>query len=266
MTTRRPFVVLVGCGKMGAAMLRSWISSGLKADYAVIEPGALPAEFKNIPHSKSPSADIKRADILVLAVKPQIMGDVCDSLKPHTNPKTLILSIAAGQPIKNFESAFGAGQPVVRAMPNTPAAIGKGITVAVANGNVLGAQQALAEHLLKTTGQIEWVENESLLNAITALSGSGPAYVFYLIEVLAKAGEESGLPAELSMQLARQTVIGSAALAESEPGTDAATLRANVTSPGGTTEAALKILMNGELEKLFEKAIAAATKRGEELS
>lgn len=260
-------VVLIGCGKMGGAMLRGWISSGIKPqDISVLEPQGIAQEFLSAGvHVFTPNTP--PPDVAVLAVKPQVMNDVCASIKSTIAPQTLILSIAAGKSIATFENLFGAAQPIIRAMPNTPAAIGKGITVAVTNKNVTTAQKETAHKLLCTTGRVEWVEDESLMDAVTALSGSGPAYVFLLIETLAKAGERTGLPADLAMSLARQTVIGSAALAETDATTSTTILRQNVTSPNGTTEAALKVLMDETgIQPLFDRALAAATDRSRELS
>ena len=264
-------IALVGCGKMGAALLRGWVKANIARNIDVIEPNGLPQEFadRSIVCHSTPEDYIRsgqKADILVMAVKPQIMNDVCDSLKPAVGPEALILSIAAGQRIAVFERHFGASQPVIRTMPNTPAAIGRGITVAVANAHVTDAQKRQADRMLQATGLVEWIGDEALLDAVTALSGSGPAYVFLLIEALAKAGTRAGLPADMSVRLARQTVIGAAALAEADGGTDAATLRQNVTSPGGTTEAALRVLMreNG-LEALMIEAVKAATDKSRAL-
>lgn len=262
-------VVLAGCGKMGSALLRGWIAAGIRADYTVLEPSKLPAEFIGrdfIHHLNSASHDIVNANIIIIAVKPQIMNDAVTSLKPYIKSDTLVISIAAGTSLSKLEQLLTQKQPIIRTMPNTPAAIGKGITVMAANKNVSHEQRLLAEELIGTTGHIEWTGDESLLNAVTALSGSGPAYVFLLIELLTKAGIEIGLPADLAEKLARQTVIGSAALAAHEHDTSAATLRQNVTSPGGTTQAALDILMNRELEKIFIRALEAAKKRGEQLN
>jgi pyrroline-5-carboxylate reductase len=255
-------LALIGCGKMGSAMMRGWLAAKTAEKIFVIEPSGLPDEFKNNPTVVLTDA-APECDVIILAVKPQMMNDVCANLNPG---KALILSIAAGQKIGNFETHFGAAHPIIRAMPNTPAAVGQGITVAVANKNVSTTQRTTADTLLKSIGQVEWIDDEALMDAVTALSGSGPAYVFYLIEVLAKAGEQSGLPADFAMILARQTVIGSAALAANDPGTATDALRKNVTSPGGTTEAALKVLMDGRMQDLFTQALAAATARSKELS
>ena len=259
-------IALIGCGKMGSALLRGWISSNVTKDIQVLEPGTLPAEFTGkVMHHKD-SSHLKPADVFFLAVKPQVMSEVCTSIKHAVNADTLIVSIAAGQTISSFKNYFSAQQPVIRTMPNTPAAIGKGISVAVANENA-HTRKNDAQLLLSALGSLEWIEDESLMDAVTALSGSGPAYVFLLIETLAKAGEKCGLSSDISMKLARQTVIGSAALAEADPKSSAIILRQNVTSPGGTTEAALKVLMaEKSMQDIFDRALAAATQRGKELS
>ena len=256
-------LVLIGCGKMGAAMLRAWQNSDLHLQSTVIDPYADNADYKQISDAKN---EISSADIIILAIKPQIMGEICKDLAPHLSENTVLLSIAAGTEVGSLQKPFSQLQPIIRAMPNTPAAIGKGITVAVANEHVSDNQKALAEALLRCTGQFEWIADEGLMNAVTALSGSGPAYIFYLIETLAKTGEEIGLPPALAETLARQTVIGSAALAEAEAATDASSLRESVTSPSGTTEAALEVLMDGALEEVYRKALKAAVKRGKTLN
>lgn len=269
-------IALIGCGRMGSALLRGWLAAGVAERVYALDPAGLPEEFAE--YAPNPvlffddpaafAAQAPAADVYVIAVKPQIMDTVCAALENAVPRTALILSIAAGQTIASFEKRFGESQPVVRAMPNTPAAIGRGISAAAANAHAGAEQKKQAELLLRAAGAVEWVDDESLLNAVTAVSGSGPAYVFLLIEALAKAGEKAGLPAALSMTLARQTVTGAAALAESEPGTGAATLRENVTSPGGTTQAALEILMDAGsgLPPLMEKAVAAAVRRGKELA
>ncbi len=254
---------------MGGALVRGWLASGLDAHINILEPGTLDSSLKKegaVTHFTAPAAPLTDSDIFVMAIKPQVMGQACADLKPFVKPDALILSIAAGQSLARFAQYFGENQPVIRAMPNTPAAIGKGISVLVANSHVNDTQKTHATVLLETSGEVCWVEDEALLNPVTALSGSGPAYMFLLIETLAKAGENAGLEPEFAMRLARQTVIGAAALAENAPGTPAGTLRQNVTSPGGTTQAALEILMNGDLQELFDTALAAASKRAEELS
>lgn len=266
-------LALIGCGKMGTAMLRGWLSAKIENRVYILDPAGLPGELEDftpnpVSYFKNAADFVKnapQADVFVIAVKPQVMETVCASIAPAVPRGALVLSIAAGQTIAGFEKRFGSSQPVVRSMPNTPAAIGKGITVAVGNRHVSPEQKQKAESILKSMGMVEWVADEGLLDAVTALSGSGPAYVFLLMEVMAEAGRKAGLPADLATRLARQTVIGAAALAEKE-GLPASTLRQNVTSPGGTTEAALRVLMGGPMQRLFDDAIAAATARGKELS
>lgn len=265
-------LALIGCGKMGSALLRGWLACDIASEIHVLEPHGLPPNINPDTRIKiyKNAGDLTVAapvlDMMVIAVKPQIMDEVCAPLAPLLAPHTAILSIAAGQTIASFERRFGTDRAIIRAMPNTPAAIGKGITVAVPNALVTDAQKNQAHALLSATGAVEWIAEESLMNAVTALSGSGPAYIFLLIETLAAAGEKAGLPAALAMILARQTVIGSAALAEIDADIPAATLRENVTSPGGTTAAALEVLMNGNLQDIYDRALAAATARGKELS
>ena len=259
---------------MGSAMLHGWLSGDNAERVYVLDPAGLPDDFAEYAPNpltvyKEPARmaeDKPEAYVFVIAVKPQIMDEVCDALKGTITPQAPVLSIAAGQTISNFEKYFGQEQPIIRAMPNTPAAISKGITVAVANDVTTPEQKDRAATLLRGVSIVEWAEDENLLDPVTAVSGSGPAYVFLLIETLAEAGVKAGLDEKLAMKLARQTVIGSAALAETNADISAATLRENVTSPGGTTAAALEVLMNGELQDLFDKALAAATARGKELS
>lgn len=252
-------ILLVGCGKMGGAMQARWQELSLYKDICIVEPSNSPVKsIDDIPSSFKP-------DIIVFAVKPQTLPDIIDGYKKYSG--TLILSIAAGKPISFFERHLGKDAKIIRAMPNTPASIGKGISVACRNKNVGDDDQNKAEKLLAAVGEVMWVDNEKILDPVTALSGSGPAYLFYLMEVLEKAGMNIGLEQMMAEKLARQTVIGSAALADAEKNTSAAKLRENVTSPGGTTEAALKILMSKQgIQEIFNKALEAATKRAEELS
>jgi pyrroline-5-carboxylate reductase len=259
-------VVLAGAGKMGGAMLAGWLAGGLDARrVVVIEPqpsseiGALAAKGVRL----NPK-DTGAVETLVVAVKPQSFREAGAALKPLVGASTLVVSIMAGTTIASLEMVCGG--MVVRAMPNTPASIGRGITVAVAANNVSAAQRKTAHALLAATGSVEWVEDEGLMDAVTAVSGSGPAYVFLLAEELARAGVEAGLPAELATKLARETVAGSGELLHRSE-LAAATLRQNVTSPGGTTAAALDVLMGQEgLQPLMIRAIAAATKRSKELA
>ena len=261
-------VALAGAGKMGGAMLTGWLAQGLDPRrVVVIEPhpsaeiGALTT--KGVRLNPAPK-DIGAVDTLVVAVKPQSFREAGAALKSFTAPSTLVVSIMAGTTIAVLEEVCGGG--VVRAMPNTPAAIGRGITVMVAAKNVSAAQRATADALLRATGSVEWVDDESLMDAVTAVSGSGPAYVFLLAEALAHAGIAAGLPAELATKLARETVAGSGELLHRSEQA-AATLRQNVTSPGGTTAAALEVLMAKDgLPPLMIRAIAAATKRSKELA
>ena len=262
----KPHITLIGCGKMGSALLQGWLDSNINADFSVIEPNDISVSAEHFKTIADAAGALNQSTVIILAVKPQGMAEIGNELKNHLQPDALILSIAAGQSLANFESYFGANQPVIRAMPNTPAAIGKGISVAIANNATTDEQKSLASRFLETAGKLEWIDDETLMDAVTALSGSGPAYIFYLIEMLSSAGTKAGLPADMAQRLARQTVIGAAALAENEPQTEAAALRQNVTSPGGTTEAALNILMDGTVQDVFDKTLEAATTRGKKLN
>ena len=261
-------IALAGAGKMGGAMLTGWLAQGLDPTrVAVIEPHPS-AEINALAISGvrlNPSAtDTGVVDTLVVAVKPQMFREAGAALKAFVGPSTLVVSIMAGTTIAVLEEICGGA--VVRAMPNTPAAIGRGITVAVPAKNVSAAQRATADALLRATGSVEWVDDESLMDAVTAVSGSGPAYVFLLAEELARAGVAAGLPEELATRLARETVAGSGELLHRSE-LPSATLRQNVTSPGGTTAAALEVLMGADgLQPLMIRAIAAATKRSKELA
>jgi pyrroline-5-carboxylate reductase len=265
-------LLLVGAGKMGQAMLDGWIVRGLAPKrIAIIEPQphksikALTKRGVKLNAKPGPKAKADAAAI-VIAVKPQTAPDAVPPLGLYIGKSTLVLSIMAGRTIGFLEKTLPAGVAVVRAMPNTPAAIGRGVTVAVANAKVTAKQRKLATDLLSAIGKVEWVKDEALIDAVTALSGSGPAYVFLLAEAMTKAGIAAGLPAELASRLARETVAGSGELLHRSE-LDAATLRQNVTSPGGTTAAALEVLMgpNG-FDELLTKAIAAATARSRQLA
>lgn len=263
----RPTVLLAGCGKMGGAMLRRWQELTLYKDICIVEPAPISTlaakqvqDFAQIPGGFSP-------DVVVMAVKPQTLPGMIGDYKRFADKGALFVSIAAGKPVSFFQKHLGRQAHVVRCMPNTPAAIGEGITVACASKSVTRAQKSQAASLIGAVGEMLWVEDESLLNPVTALSGSGPAYVFLLIEVLTEAGKKIGLDAKMAEKLARQTVIGSALLAKDAPRQSAARLRQNVTSPGGTTAAALEVLMGDDgIQKIFDQALAAANKRAEELS
>ncbi|TMV09810.1 pyrroline-5-carboxylate reductase [Ruegeria sediminis] len=259
-------LVLLGCGKMGSAMLAGWLDHGLPAASVwVIDPHPsdwLKAQGVNL-NTPLPEAPA----VVLVAVKPQMMGDALPAIKALGGGRSLFVSVAAGTSIATFEKALGAGTPIVRAMPNTPAAIRRGITALIGNSHASEADLAQAESLLEAVGQTVRLADEAQMDAVTGVSGSGPAYVFHLIETLAAAGEAQGLPAELAMQLAKATVAGAGALAEVAD-EDPAQLRINVTSPNGTTQAALEVLMEPEtgFPGLLNRAVAAATDRSKELS
>jgi pyrroline-5-carboxylate reductase len=265
-------LLLAGAGRMGGAILSRLLASGLDPRLVLVQDPEPPADVADliadacidllpfIDELTSPPA------VILLAVKPQLTEEVLPGLARLAGPGTLLLSIVAGRRLAGLAVHMPEGAAIVRAMPNTPAAIGRGVTVAVANPGVTPAQQALADELMGAVGDVLWVEDEALLDPVTAVSGSGPAYVFLLAECLAEAGRAAGLDAELAEQLARATVAGSAALLE-QSDLSAASLRQNVTSPGGTTAAALEVLGGPEgLQKLMTAAVAAATKRGRELA
>lgn len=258
-------LVLLGCGKMGSAMLAGWLKGGLPAESVwVREPHPsdwLRAQGVHLEGPLPPSPAI-----VLIAVKPQMMAEALPALAGFGGGETLFLSVAAGTTIASYEATLGATTPVVRAMPNTPAAIGRGITAICGNARATETHLALAEALLSAVGQVVRLEGEHQMDAVTAVSGSGPAYVFHLIEAMAAAGVAEGLPPEVSMQLARATVCGAGELAHRSP-ESAEQLRINVTSPGGTTAAALQVLMdpgNG-FPALLNRAVKAAADRGREL-
>ncbi len=264
-------LLLAGCGKMGGAMLSGWLDSGIcQAGVVVIEPAGA-ADFAGRPGvDVVANADALPAgldpEVVVFAVKPQQMDEAVAPLARFAGPSTVFLSIAAGTTIAYFAGHLGEGAAIVRAMPNTPAAIGQAISVACPNAAVSPAQRELCRVLLESIGEALLVDDEALIDPVTATSGSGPAYVFLLIECLAEAGVEAGLPRELADRLALVTVAGAGQLART--GSDSpAQLRQNVTSPGGTTEAALEVLMARDgLQPLMTRAVAAATRRSRELA
>jgi pyrroline-5-carboxylate reductase len=262
-------ILLAGAGKMGSAMLEGWLTLGLDArNVAVLEPqptGELSALTTRGLRLNPPRDTVGEVAAAVVAVKPQVAPEVLPVLAPFMGPATMVVSIMAGRTLAFLSEALPRAA-LVRAMPNTPAAIGRGITVAVANPAVTEPQRALVDTLLSAVGAVEWVADEALMDAVTALSGSGPAYVFLLAECMAQAGAAAGLPPTLAATLARATVAGAGELMRRSP-LDAATLRQNVTSPGGTTAAALEVLMAADgLAPLMTKAIAAATRRSRELA
>ncbi|MBT5185157.1 MAG: pyrroline-5-carboxylate reductase [Kordiimonadaceae bacterium] len=267
-------ILLLGCGKMGSAMLSGWLKEGLSSDaiyivdpfldnirqeFDVINQTQLHVKLDSLPKDLKPS-------FVIAAVKPQMMDDALEAVKALDLTSSVILSIAAGKTIGYFEDQLGQECAIIRAMPNTPAAIGKGITVCVANDPVNDQQKAISTLLLETVSIVEWIDDESLMDAVTALSGSGPAYVFYLSEAMSAAGKALGLPTELSKKLARQTIAGSGALLEISD-ERASKLRENVTSPGGTTAAALDVLMSEDgLAKIIRRAMTEAKNRSKELA
>ncbi len=275
-------------------MLAGWLAAGLKpSQIIVVEPQPSPdivalcvahgvSLIAELPPPEHPTSDRARSPaeptrdvltsavltpaIMIIAVKPQVMASVFPALASLTAPDTLTISIAAGRSIASFAAHLPRGAAIIRAMPNTPAAIGRGITAMVANAQSRPDQRAVARALLGAVGDVVEIADEALMDAVTAVSGSGPAYVFWLTETMASAGIAAGLPSDVAMQLARATVAGSGALLASAP-EDASTLRRNVTSPAGTTAAALDVLMAADgLEPLMTRAIAAATARSKALS
>jgi pyrroline-5-carboxylate reductase len=266
-------ILLVGCGKMGGALLAGWLNSGVAGRVDIVEPNpdAIPPDVRSaggvlcVGDPADLPADLD-PDVVVLAVKPQAMDEVLPAYRRFAAPGSVFLSIAAGKTLGYFAERLGAEAAVVRSIPNTPSAIGRGATGLVAGPRVTTPQRDLCDRLMRAAGEAVWVEDEALMDAVTALSGSGPAYVFLMIESLARAGEANGLPTDLAMRLARQTVIGAAALAEAS-GEPAETLRRNVTSPGGVTAEALAVLMAEDgLQPLFDKALAAAVARSRALA
>lgn len=264
----RQGLVLLGCGRMGTALLEGWLARGLPASAVTILDPAPAARLESLGREGLRlNASLPEAPTAcLLAVKPQTMEAALPAVAPLAGGRTLFLSIAAGTTLARLESSLGAGTPIVRAMPNTPAAIGRGITALVGNPATEEAHLATAEALLSAVGETVRLGAEAEMDAVTAVSGSGPAYVFHLIETLARAGEAEGLAPDLALRLARATVAGAGALAE-ESGTDPATLRENVTSPGGTTAAALEVLMAPDgFSRLLREAVAAAARRSRELA
>lgn len=264
-------LILVGCGKMGAALLEGWLARGVDpALVTIVEPVAENASgfiARGVRHAaRIEDAKPKAAPaVMVLAVKPQQMDGVATACGALAGPGTLVVSIAAGCTIGYFERHFPRAA-IVRTMPNTPAAVGRGMTVLCANASVKSAQRDLAGALMSAVGEVAWVEDEAMLDAVTAVSGGGPAYVFLLIECLAEAGVKAGLPADLSMRIARATVAGAGELVRLSD-LPASKLRENVTSPKGTTLEALNVLMAPEgLQPLMTRAIAEATRRSRELA
>jgi pyrroline-5-carboxylate reductase len=264
-------LVLVGVGKMGGALLKGWLERGLKPDAVVaIDPNppaetrALLAEARVAPVGAPPAG--VTAKVIVVAVKPQIIAKVLPGLRPLLGRDTLVLSIAAGTTLATLAAGVGASAAIVRAMPNTPAQVSRGITGLISNDHVDPSKRALATDLLSAVGEVVWVDDEDLMDAVTAVSGSGPAYVFLLAECLAEAAVEAGLPREVAERLARATVTGSAELLR-QSDLPPSKLRENVTSPNGTTAAALAVLMGPDgISPLMKRAVLAAKRRSRELA
>jgi pyrroline-5-carboxylate reductase len=264
-------LALIGAGNMGGALLGGWLANGIAGRrITVVDPA--PREnladmvealgVHHVDHARNAAA----ADVLVVAVKPQILAQALADARRLAGPQTVTVSVAAGKSIAAIAEALGApSAAIVRTMPNTPALVQRGITVACANSRVSPEQKNRVDRLLRAVGSVEWIEDESLLDAVTAISGSGPAYVFHLAECMAQAGIAEGLAPELAMKLARETVSGAGELMAKSKET-AERLRQNVTSPNGTTAAALSALMGkGGMAELVRKAVAAAAARSREL-
>jgi pyrroline-5-carboxylate reductase (EC 1.5.1.2) len=255
---------------MGEALLAGWLRAGLLPDRVlVVEPNTDKASQLQDQYRVAVvggPVEAVTADAIVLAVKPQLLDDVAPPYAGLARAGAVVLSIAAGRTLASLVASLGAGAAVVRAMPNTPAAVGRGMSVACANAMVTPAQRALVDSLLAAVGEVAWLDDEGLMDAVTAVSGSGPAYVFYVVECLAEAGIAAGLPADLAMQLARATVIGAGELLFRAP-ESADELRRRVTSPGGTTAAALSALMADDgLRPLIIEAVRRAAARAGELA
>ena len=268
-------VLLVGAGRMGGALLQGWLASGLPPSRIFVQEPSPPPDIAEAIarggiRTGTPPAMDSPPQVILLAVKPQAMDQVLPTVAPLSGPDTVVLSIAAGRSIESMARVFPANTAIIRAMPNTPAAIGRGITALCANAHTTQAQRAACERLLKASGETVWVEEEGMIDAVTAVSGSGPAYVFLLAECMAEAGRVIGLDAELAAKLARATVSGAGELLhQSALGPDE--LRRNVTSPNGTTQAALDVLMGGAdaahpMQELITRAVEAAQRRARDLA
>ena len=266
-------LLLVGCGKMGGAMLAGWLAAGnAPRPVVVVEPNPAPGA---VPTGRDDVACVADAaaipsgfhpEVVVLATKPQVMDEVVPAYAGFAGPGTVFVSVAAGRTLGYFARHLGPKAAIIRTMPNTPAQVGRGITACCANTVATAAQRELADRLLRAVGEVGWVEDEALIDAVTAVSGSGPAYAFLLAECMAEAGREAGLPAELAMRLARATVAGAGELLH-RASESAGQLRRNVTSPNGTTAAALEVLMAPDgLQPLMSRAVAAAARRSRELA
>jgi pyrroline-5-carboxylate reductase len=258
-------ILLIGAGRMGSALLRGWAKKNLSVVAVEPNPPAHLKRLKGISVVRALAQAKGHFRACVIALKPQVLRNEAASLKPLADAGALMISIAAGTTTKLMKKAWGPNARIVRAMPNTPGSIGHGISALYAGPNAGAKDKALAESLLTALGETVWVKQESMIDTVTAVSGSGPAYVFLMVEALAAAAEAEGLPADIAMKLARETISGAGALLDSDPA-PAAELRRHVTSPRGTTEAALKVLMAKKgLAELMARAVSAARKRSEEL-
>lgn len=268
--TTTKHLTLIGCGNMGSALLSSWIKEFPNWSFTVVTPNTprigLPSNARWEADISDAKEDIARTDVLIFAVKPQILDTLCAEMKDFIlQEDCAIVSIAAGKTLTHIQATLTLTAQYFKVMPNTPTKIGQGSSVAYTSEDTNKEARLLIQTLFETTGTLHWVEDENLLDAVTALSGSGPAYVYALIDIMAKAGEANGLPHDLAQALAHETVTGAAGLAAAQPDTSATQLREAVTSPGGTTEAALNVLLDGRWEILFTEAISAAIQRGRKL-
>lgn len=263
-------ILIIGLGNMGQALVKGMLNDGIIhnnihavdiSDKAKIDANAL-----NINLHTSPPENLNPSLILI-AIKPQMIDKILPLYKNFVSSNCVFLSIAAGATINKFENILGKDAAIIRSMPNTPAAIGKGMTVLFANNNVNSEQKSMATSLLNTAGETAWVENEKLLDTVTAVSGSGPAYFFLMMEALTEAGIKNGLPKDIAQKLAVTTAWGASSLAKHEEETTSpAQLREMVTSPNGTTAAGLQVLYDENLVEIINKTVTAAKKRSEELS
>ncbi|VAV88571.1 Pyrroline-5-carboxylate reductase [hydrothermal vent metagenome] len=270
---KKPRLALIGGGRMGGALLRGWAKAGCfepSGSVMVVDPHltdpvqALVKQNAGRTKTTASKETFSKLEVLILAVKPQMFEQIASDIASILPKNVMIISVIAGISLKRMQAVFGAG-PHVRAMPNTAAEIGKSISVLCTNAAVSEPQKTRVTQLLEAVGKVQWLEEEKLMDVVTAVSGSGPAYFFLLVEVLAAAGQAEGLDEELAQKLARETLIGSAALLD-RPGQKAAALRAGVTSPGGTTAAALDVMMgNGAFAEMMRNAVSAATRRGTKL-
>jgi pyrroline-5-carboxylate reductase len=264
-------LTLIGAGRMGGALLRGWLDLGMAPAQVVVIDPAPAADLQALCAQKgvalNPAPPYRTSDVLVLAIKPQMLDTAAGELALHLGADTLVLSIMAGKTIADISARLPAARAIVRSMPNTPAAVGRGVTGAVASQSISTTQRDCAQALLSAVGSVVWLDSEDLIDAVTAVSGSGPAYVFLLAEAMTDAGEKAGLPRDIAARLARATVEGAGELMHREPETTPAQLRINVTSPGGTTAAALGVLMGEDgITELMTRAVAAAKQRATQLS